>query len=84
MGSFTFFLGQAERPDGSFVFAGFTYGDFDGNVAFSGSTTDFIAVALDKDGKELWRWQVRISGCVTVRVVGQCRMACRTVPCHES
>lgn len=43
------------RPDGSIILAGYTDGDWDGEVV---GLSDFAAVALDEDGVELWRWQV--------------------------
>lgn len=48
------------REDGSVVLAGHTYGSF--ATYFTGDTnaTDFLAVAIDKDGNELWRWQVSL------------------------
>lgn len=64
-----FFLGQgsvaigsvasfasAPRADGSIVLAGWTDGDWFGEVT---GDFDFAALALDEDGVELWRWQVK-------------------------
>lgn len=43
--------------DASIILAGYTRGDF------TGSNSDvkeaMVAVKLDKDGNEIWRWQVR-------------------------
>lgn len=50
-------LASAARADGSIVLAGYTTGDWDGAAA---GITDFAAVAVDEDGEELWRWQVRL------------------------
>lgn len=50
---------SAAKKDGSIVLAGWTSGDWFGEVA---GETDFAAVALDEDGVELWRWQVKDSG----------------------
>lgn len=60
--STTYFYDSAVRTDGSVVIAGLTYGDFDGTDTFSGATTDFIALALNEHGQELWRWQVTLLG----------------------
>ncbi|CAM9434069.1 unnamed protein product, partial [Sphacelaria rigidula] len=43
-------------PDGGIVLAGHSLGDWDGDNA--GGDGDFIAVKINTDGKELWRWQV--------------------------
>ena len=43
--------------DGSFVMGGKTTGDWS-EVGSSGGS-DFAAVKLDADGKEVWKWQVR-------------------------
>lgn len=42
-------------PDGGIVLAGNSFGDWNGTNA---GEEDFIAVKIDTDGKELWRWQV--------------------------
>lgn len=47
---------SAARADGSIVLAGWTDGDWEGELV---GTLDFAALALDEDGAELWRWQVR-------------------------
>lgn len=47
--------GAAARADGSIVLAGYTNGDWAGEMV---GQTDFASVALDEDGAELWRWQV--------------------------
>jgi len=47
----------AVRGDGSVVVGGHTFGSFATDFVEDGAT-DFIAVALDEDGNELWRWQV--------------------------
>ena len=49
---------SAARADGSIVLAGWTSGNWFGEVA---GLQDFAAVALDEDGEELWRWQVKDS-----------------------
>lgn len=41
--------------DGSVVAAGYTAGIWSGTNA---GDEDFAAVKLDKDGNEVWRWQV--------------------------
>ena len=41
--------------DGSVVVAGYTAGSW---ACANLGEVDFAAVKLDKDGKELWRWQV--------------------------
>ena len=51
---------SAARPDGSVVLAGTTYGSWKGDLSGTDAVADFIAVALDEDGEELWRWQVRL------------------------
>lgn len=53
--------GAAARADGSIVVAGSTEGDWNGDLV---GTRDFMAVALDDDGEELWRWQVCLSKCL--------------------
>lgn len=45
----------AARADGSIVIGGYTSGDWDGEMI---GYFDFVAVALDEYGTELWRWQV--------------------------
>lgn len=47
----------AARPDGSVVLGGSTDGGWYGELSPE-ATRDFMAVALDEDGAELWRWQV--------------------------
>ncbi|CAN0417589.1 unnamed protein product, partial [Pylaiella littoralis] len=46
--------GAAGRSDGSVVLVGGTEGVWGDEQI---GTTDFVAVALDEDGEELWRWQ---------------------------
>ncbi|CAN0410202.1 unnamed protein product, partial [Pylaiella littoralis] len=46
--------GAAGRSDGSVVLVGRTEGVWGDEQI---GTTDFVAVALDEDGGELWRWQ---------------------------
>ena len=46
------------RGNGSVVVGGHTYGSFATDFVGEDGATDFIAVALDEDGNELWRWQV--------------------------
>lgn len=41
------------------MLGGHTYGSFATNFTGDTDATDFIAVAIDEDGNELWRWQVR-------------------------
>lgn len=53
-----YIYGAAARADGSVVLAGFAYGFWDTALSGPGGSTDFIAVALDEDGAEIWRWQV--------------------------
>ncbi|CAN0401618.1 unnamed protein product, partial [Scytosiphon promiscuus] len=43
------------QSDGTIVLGGSTEGDFDGSNA---GGNDFVIVALDDDGNEIWRWQV--------------------------
>lgn len=52
-------FGAAARADGSVVLCGGTFGSFasDSSSVEAGSS-DFLALALDEDGNELWRWQV--------------------------
>lgn len=59
------------QSDGSLVLAGSTSEDWDGENA--GGTDDFAVVALDGDGDELWRWQVRFEA-VAYRVL-ECPVA---------
>lgn len=51
---------SAARPDGSVVLAGGTDGAWHRNISSVNASMDFMAVALDEDGAELWRWQVRL------------------------
>lgn len=46
------------RGDGSIVLGGYTFGTFAGTFLGDDGATDFLAVALDENGDELWRWQV--------------------------
>ena len=48
----------AVRGDGSIVVGGLTSGSFATDFVGEDGAMDFIAVALDEDGNELWRWQV--------------------------
>ena len=50
----------AVGEDGSVVLAGYSYGNWSGASAGDTRNADFVAVKLDVDGKELWRWQVLI------------------------
>lgn len=50
-------FGAAARADGSIVLAGWTDGDWFGERT---GFADAAAVALDEDGVELWRWQVKV------------------------
>ena len=49
------FNAAALTHNNSVVLAGYTYGNWNGNVGGG----DFAAVKLDSEGNELWRWQVR-------------------------
>ncbi|CAN0111305.1 unnamed protein product [Ascophyllum nodosum] len=51
--------GAAARADGSVVLCGRTFGSFVDSDSFygNGESTDFLAIAIDEDGNELWRWQ---------------------------
>ena len=57
-------VGITMAGDGSMVVVGRTDGDWDGVNAGSTDdvigTDDCIAVRLDADGEEIWRYQVRI------------------------
>lgn len=52
---------SAARPDGSIGLAGVTYGSWYGDLSATTATPDFMAVALDEAGAELWRWQVKLT-----------------------
>lgn len=57
------FYAAAAADDGSVVMCGCTYGSYAGpNHGYS----DAVAVKLDSDGSELWRWQVgrHVKGCI--------------------
>lgn len=43
--------------DGSFILAGQGQGVWSGSASAGG--LDFVAVKLNADGREVWRWQVR-------------------------
>ncbi|CBN75056.1 Transmembrane receptor kinase [Ectocarpus siliculosus] len=45
----------AATGDGSIVLAGYTYGEWSGELA--GENCDFAAVKIDANGTEVWRWQ---------------------------
>lgn len=47
--------------DGSIFLAGDTVGSWSGVNA---GDLDFLVVKLDDDGKEMWRWQVRLKTCL--------------------
>lgn len=47
--------GVAVDQDGSAVFTGLSAGEWDG---VSSGDQDFVAVKIDRNGEELWRWQV--------------------------
>lgn len=49
---------------------GHTVGDFAGAHVAPADSSDYIAVALDEDGVELWRWQVW-DNAVTTRFSGR-------------
>lgn len=57
----------AARADGSVVLAGQSYGTFETALSSTDGGSDFAAVAIDENGKELWRWQVRTLVCVVWR-----------------
>lgn len=46
----------AATGDGSVVLAGYTHGEWSGEL--TGEESDFAAVKLDANGTEVWRWQV--------------------------
>lgn len=46
--------------DASIILAGHTRGDFTGSN--TNVTKAMVAVELDRDGNEIWRWQVRRDG----------------------
>lgn len=43
------------------MIGGTTDGDWDGELT---GYADFFSVALDEDGSELWRFQVRVRACI--------------------
>lgn len=49
------------RGDGSVVLGGHTYGSFANHFTGDTDAADFLAIAIDKDGNELWRWQVSLA-----------------------
>lgn len=51
-------LAGTSRVDGSIVMAGKSHGIFATNLSTADGSSDFVAVAIDKNGEELWRWQV--------------------------
>lgn len=53
-------MASAARPDGSVVLAGYTDGRWHAELSLE-AITAFVAVALDEDGAELWRWQVTVA-----------------------
>lgn len=59
----------AVGKDGSAVLAGFSRGAWDG---FISGSQDFAAVKIDSDGSELWKWQVKRSGCILMLVLLLC------------
>lgn len=76
-----FIEASAARPDGSVVFTGSTTGGWYGNLSRTNATYEFIAVALDEDGEELWRWQVRLHiralTCYNGNSTSSCCCSCR-------
>lgn len=54
----TYIYGAAARADGSVVLTGVTYGNWAAILSGEDGVGDFMAVALDENGDELWRWQV--------------------------
>lgn len=55
-------------PDGSFILAGYTSGNWDGT---NSGDEDFAALKLDADGTVRWKWQVGYGGIAPSRYV-QC------------
>lgn len=53
----------AMGEDGSIILAGHTNGDWDRKRTKS---SDFAAMKLSADGKEIWRWQVGCGRCARV------------------
>lgn len=53
------FTGATPLQDGSVLLVGYTDGDWDEGGSSVSVSLDFAAVQLDKNGCELWRWQVR-------------------------
>lgn len=47
------------QADGTIILGGYTAGTWSGsNAGGDAGEDDFAVVALDADGKEMWRWQV--------------------------
>lgn len=42
------------------MLGGYTSGSFATTFTGDYGASDFLAVAIDEDGNELWRWQVRV------------------------
>lgn len=51
-------MAAGARWDDSVVLGGFTYRSVETTFGEDEWITDFLAIALDEDGNELWRWQV--------------------------
>lgn len=81
----------AIQADESIVLAGSTTGDWGGWTAGS---DDFAALALDSDGREMWRWQVirlepynrganyRFAGNPCTNLIPTCLLVCRDLYVH--
>lgn len=65
---------MTKTTGGSFVLAGNTFGEF--AAVYKGGYFDFAAVKIDRDGEEVWRWQVR-------RVVQTFFSAANECPCQS-
>lgn len=63
---FAYIFAAAARGDGSVVLGGTVVGSFAKVFAGGSDTSDFIAVAMDEDGNELWRWQVRVVPAISI------------------
>lgn len=56
-GEANYMMSVSTTEDGSFVLAGHAEGVWSGDSSAGG--LDFVAVKLDADGQEVWRWQVK-------------------------
>lgn len=64
------FFCVAVGKDGSALLAGSSTGSWDG-IHLGGR--DFVAVKVDSDGKELWRWQVKRLSSTDVNIIDASR-----------